>query len=142
MHLRDGESGGAAYQAAGDTAPYSNSPSVDPSSSRTIHLKSGVPSAAEFLLAWILVLYRDNDDSLGSVSWGSTDTSSASSLDVKAVPFTKSDSLSSSLEAIRQLAGLAADGALPRKTYFFNDATQSRSETQKQSQRRPHDVSA
>ncbi|KAH7366799.1 surfactin synthetase subunit 3 [Plectosphaerella cucumerina] len=130
MHLRDGESGGAAYEAAPGTASYSYGGGADPSSSRTVHIKSADisnQSSAEFLLAWILVLYRENDDSLGNVNWGyaqearSSTSETANALDIKAVPLTKTDSLSEMLEATRRLSSSITTEQAHSQTLFFNN---------------------
>lgn len=149
MHLQDSEGGGTAYGAPNSTEAYGNSHTVDPSSSRTIHLQSGAPSnqsVAEFLLAWTLVLYRDNDDSLGSVNWGyseqATTLAPARALDVKALPFTKGDSLADALEAVRQLSPSDENSTAPQHALYFNNGVEGvRVEAQKQTRRRPHNVS-
>lgn len=150
MHLRDSESGGSAYEAAPRTGPYSYAGEAYPSSSRTIQIKSvdvSNQSSAEFLLAWILVLYRDNDDSLGSVNWGyADDTSSAPeaahALDIKSVPLAKTDSLSDVLEVTRRLSSSAADEQAQRKTFYFNNGVAAaNAPVQKSTQQRSQNVS-
>ena len=149
MHLQDGESGGTAYGVSTGAESYGYSHTIDPSSSRTIHFQSGVPSnqsVAEFLLAWTLVLYRDNDDSLGNVSWGhlghATTPKSVNSFDVKAVPFEKSDTLEAALGCVRERSASDESTITPHQPLFFNNGVEAgQGETHKQSSRRSHNVS-
>jgi fusarinine C synthase len=151
MHLRDVESGGAAYEAAPGTGSYSYGRGADPSSSRTVHIKSADisnQSSAEFLLAWILVLYRENDDSLGNVNWGYTQearsptSQTANALDIKAVPLTKTDSLSEVLEATRRLSSpVTADQAHSQTLFFNNGVAEVDAPKHKLTQQRSYNVS-
>lgn len=151
MHLRDGESGGTAYESAPGAGSYNYGGGADPSSSRTIHIKSADisnQSSAEFLLAWILVLYRENDDSLGNVNWGytqearSSTSETANALDIKAVPLTKTDSLSEVLEATRRLSSsITAEQAHSQTLFFNNGVPEVNAPKHKLTQQRSHNVS-
>ncbi|EGY22526.1 surfactin synthetase subunit 3 [Verticillium dahliae VdLs.17] len=130
MYLRrDSESGGTAVSSA-------RTPENNTSSTRTIPFtpRSEVNTTAapklELLLAWILVLYRENDDG-SQISWGARNTGGQSSetshsLDLSNVPFQKTCSLTSALEAVQQLDPPTPEQeSTTQHTLFFNNGSEA-----------------
>ncbi|KAG7151282.1 Nonribosomal peptide synthetase 6 like protein [Verticillium longisporum] len=84
----------------------------------------------ELLLAWILVLYRENDDG-SQISWGARNTGgqpseTSHSLDLSNVPFQKICSLTSALEAVQQLDPPTLEQeSTTQNTLFFNNGSEA-----------------
>lgn len=135
MHLRDGGSGGAAFESAShEAATFGlngnlNGNTAEESSSRTVALKSKTTvTAGELLLAWILLLYRDNDDRSAPVNWGflgvdqHSSPATKRSFDFKNLPFSRDDGLSGALQAVQQLGeGDVSQELRAQETLYFND---------------------
>ncbi|EEY16946.1 gramicidin S synthetase 1 [Verticillium alfalfae VaMs.102] len=149
MYLRrDSESGGTAVSSA-------RTPENKPSSTRTIpftprsELNTTTAPKLELLLAWILVLYRENDDG-SQISWGARINGGQSSetnhsLDLSNVPFQKNCSLTSALEAVQQLDPTTPEQeSTTQHTLLFNNgsaATKSGREKDSQNNFREIEVS-
>lgn len=161
MHLRDSEGGGTAYQETGLTDGATNgltngNSTVNPSSTRTVVVTSRAESTAgvsdfrhELLLAWLLVLHRNNDDGLSKVNWGfrtrdDQEPSSAThnSLSLSEAPFKNSDSIAEALEVIKELgeSGLESETQTIPVIYFNNGAPRSQGNSEKAPSKRSQDV--
>ncbi|KAG7047855.1 AMP-binding enzyme [Colletotrichum scovillei] len=160
MHLRDSEGGGTAYQETGLTDGATNgltngNSTVNPSSTRTVVVTSRAESTAgvsdfrhELLLAWLLVLHRNNDDGLSKVNWGfrtrdDQEPSSAThnSLSLSEAPFKNSDSIAEALEVIKELgeSGLESETQTIPVIYFNNGAPRSQGNSEKAPSKRSQD---
>lgn len=157
MHLRDGEGGGTAYQEA-DHANGANgltNGTVDPSSTRTIAVapRDGAETDVaayklELLLAWLLVLYRNNDDGLSRVNWGfrtregqQPSSATHNSLNLSEVPFSKENSIAEALQVIKDLDANESDGeAQTVPVIYFNNGTPAQNGAEKTPSKRSHDV--
>lgn len=161
MHLRNVEGGGGALE-----PPFTSSPlpsltingTSHPSSTRTVPLKSPTdssdpsPSPLQLLLAWLVVLYRDNDDGNSRVNWGcrkdghpSSPMAFESSLDLGNLPFQKTDTLSDALRAVTEFYSSAEN--VPRvvvgnKLYFDNGVNPANalSQPEKEGPQSPNNV--
>ncbi|KAI8298770.1 Nonribosomal peptide synthase 1 [Colletotrichum sp. SAR11_240] len=156
MHLRDGEGGGTAYQEA-DHANGTNgltNGTVDPSSTRTIAVapRDGAETDVaayklELLLAWLLVLYRNNDDGLSRVNWGfrtregqQPSSATHNSLNLSEVPFSKENSIAEALQVIKDLDANESDGeAQTVPVIYFNNGTPAQNGAEKTPSKRSHD---
>lgn len=158
MHLRDTEGGGTAYQENGhaDGADgLTNGTAVDPSSTRTVAVTPRTEAGGvsdfkhELLLAWLLVLYRNNDDGLSRVNWGfrtrdgqQPSSATHNSLSLSEAPFKNSDSISEALEVIKNLGEreLDSDAQPVPVIYFNNGAPASQGKLEKTPSKRSRDV--
>ncbi|KAF6832121.1 peptide synthetase [Colletotrichum plurivorum] len=140
MHLRDGEGGGTAFSEADRTDGPNGlaNGTVEASTTRTIAVtapRDGTESdgvaayTLELLLAWLLVLYRNNDDGLSRVNWGrrARDGSpvTSNSLNLSEVPFNNRNSVAEALEVIKALGGAnePEPGAQAIPVVYFNNGT-------------------
>ncbi|KAK6226332.1 non-ribosomal peptide synthetase [Colletotrichum tabaci] len=157
MHLRDTEGGGTAYQENGhaDGADgLTNGTAVDPSSTRTVAVTPRTEAGGvsdfkhELLLAWLLVLYRNNDDGLSRVNWGfrtrdgqQPSSATHNSLSLSEAPFKNSDSISEALEVIKNLGEreLDSDAQPVPVIYFNNGAPASQGKLEKTPSKRSRD---
>ncbi|KAL2753746.1 hypothetical protein ACRALDRAFT_2029510 [Sodiomyces alcalophilus JCM 7366] len=139
MHLRNVEGGGGALETpftGHPVSPLMPNGTNHPSLTRTVPLKSTPgsndpsPSPFDLLLAWLLVLYRDNDDGISRVNWGcrrdgssSSPAALESSLDLGNLPFQKTDTLSGALRAVTELYSSSekVPGLVAGNEFYFDN---------------------
>ncbi|KAK1986036.1 AMP-binding enzyme [Colletotrichum cereale] len=156
MHLRDVDGGGTAYQENSHAAGANGltNGAVTPSSTRTIVVTPRTETGGvndfrhELLLAWLLVLYRNNDDGLSRVNWGcrtrdgqQPPSTTHNSLSLSEAPFKNNDSISEALEVIKSLGEreLDSDAQTVPVIYFNNGAPATQGHLEKTPSKKSHD---
>ncbi|KAK2047348.1 AMP-binding enzyme [Colletotrichum somersetense] len=156
MHLRDVDGGGTAYQehSHSDGSNGLINGAIHPSSTRTIAVTPRTDAGGvgdfrhELLLAWLLVLYRNNDDGLNRVNWGyrtregqQPSSATHNSLSLSEAPFKNSDSISEALGVIKGLGEreLDNDAQTVPVIYFNNGAPASQGHLGKTPSKTSHD---
>ncbi|ROT40235.1 surfactin synthetase subunit 3 [Sodiomyces alkalinus F11] len=161
MHLRNVDAGGGAFEmpltiTSRPVSPPTLNGANHPSSNRTVPLKpkslpdsSPSPSPFDLLLAWLLVLYRDNDDAISRVNWGCRRDGHPSSpaaferfLDLGSLPFQKTDALSDARRALTELYSSSDDvpAIVVGNEFYFDNGVKTvsaPSDPEKESQRSP-----